>query len=201
MGIRHELLCFQLADNSAHNAELIATVGNKRLAGILILYQFNSGEQTDAAYVSDALVLCLEFFEYLAEDIAALVYIIEDIVVLVVVQAGNADCAGKRVSAVGKSALENVFVEIFRNLLADCNADKLNITAGNAFREAYDIRLYAEILEREHLAGAPEASHNLVADHHDAVVVADLAHSCEVALRGNDNAVGTGDGFHDDGVS
>lgn len=169
MGIRHELLCFQIADNSTHNAELIATVGNKRLAGILILYQFDSGEQTDAAYVSDALVLCLEFFEYLTEDLAALVYIIEDIVVLVVIQAGN--------------------------------AAKLNITAGNAFREAYDIRLHAEILEREHLAGAPEASHNLVADHHDVVVVADLAHSCEVALRGNDNAVGTGDGFHDDGVS
>lgn len=93
-------------------------------------------------------------------------------------------------TAVGQSALENVVIEVFRDLLADRNAAQLNISAGNALCEAYEIGLYAEVLECEHLTGASESCHDLVADHHDTVVVADLAYSFKVALRRNNNAVG-----------
>ena len=199
MGVGHELLRLELSDDAAHYSELVAAVGHQRLPCRLVLYQLHCGEQTDVAHVADALVLCLEFLKYLAQHLAALIYVAQDIVVLVVVQAGNAGCACEGVSAVGQTALQYVIVEIVRDLPADRNAAELNVAAGNALREAYDIGLYAEILKREHLAGAPESRHYLVADHHDSELVADPAYARKVALRRDNDAVGAGDGLHNDG--
>src|SRR2546427_800041 len=47
--------------------------------------------------------------------------------------------------------------------------------------------------------GAPEASHDFVGDHEDAVFVAEFADAFEVAVRRNENAVGADDGLEDEG--
>ena len=55
-----------------------------------------------------------------------------------------------------------------------------------------------ERLIREPLTGAAEADHDLVADHQDAVLVAQCAHAGQVAGRRHEHAVGAGDGLEHD---
>ena len=54
------------------------------------------------------------------------------------------------------------------------------------------------MVDREPAAGPPEARHDLVADHEDAVAVADLADALEVPVGRDEDAVRADDGLEED---
>ena len=59
---------------------------------------------------------------------------------------------------------------------------------GDPLGQDHDVRLDAEVLDGEDLAGAPEARLHLVGDEEDAVAVEDLLHPPEVARRRHEDA-------------
>ncbi|MPM25547.1 hypothetical protein SDC9_72043 [bioreactor metagenome] len=55
------------------------------------------------------------------------------------------------------------------------------------------------MLESESCPGPVETSHDLIADHHDTVAVAEVAHPFQIAFRISDDAVRADDRFQEDG--
>ncbi len=54
------------------------------------------------------------------------------------------------------------------------------------------------MIDREPLAGAPEAGHDFVGDHQDAVLVAEFAHALEIPVGRNQNAIGPDHGLQNE---
>ena len=72
--------------------------------------------------------------------------------------------------------------------VADLDAAQRQVTAGDPFGEGQDVRFDAETVQREHLAGAPEAADHLVGDQQNVVLVADGAHTRKIVVRRHEYA-------------
>jgi len=67
-----------------------------------------------------------------------------------------------------------------------------------ALGERDQVRRHVPAVDGEPLAAAPEAGHDLVADHHDGVFVAERAHASQIPVRWNQNAIRADHGLEDD---
>ena len=123
---------------------------------------------------------------------------VTNVVVQVVVNSCVTSCASQCMTGVGQTALQNVFFEVFGDFFGHNYAAQWNVTAVNTFSECDDIWNDIEVLPAEHFTGTTETSHNFVADHQDAVFVAQSAYAFHVTFRWDQNAVSACDGFHHD---
>ena len=67
----------------------IAAIGDERFARLLVLHELDGGEQTFVAHIADAGVLFLQVLENLAEHLARLCDLVEDVIFLIGVHAGE----------------------------------------------------------------------------------------------------------------
>ncbi|CAB4885355.1 unannotated protein [freshwater metagenome] len=99
---------------------------------------------------------------------------------------------------VREPAWVRAFTECVGNALRDSHASQRQVARVHALREADEVWGDAPAIHGEPLAASTETTHHLVADHHDAVAVADVAYALEVAVRRYEDAVGSHDGLEDD---
>ena len=97
---------------------------------------------------------------------------------------GDGRRAGQRVARVGEPAGVRPLLERVGDGPADDHATERDVARVDALGEADEVGRDVPVVDREPLAAAAEAGHHLVADHHDAVPVAQLPH----ALRGSRGA-------------
>ena len=80
-------------------------------------------------------------------------------------------------SRICKTAVKLVRIEELCDLLAYDNAAERSVSAGNALCEGYHIRLDAPVFASKVFACSAPACHYLIADHHNAELVAYLAYT------------------------
>src|SRR5438477_293865 len=78
-------------------------------------------------------------------------------------------------------------------------AAQRHVAGVHALGEADEVRGDTPVVDGEPLAAPAEPGHHLVADHDDAVAVAQRPHPRQVAVRGHEDAVRADDGLEDDG--
>lgn len=100
---------------------------------------------------------------------------------------------------VSQAADEGLGLERLGNVLVDGNGAERGVGRGDALGHGDNVGHDAEVVNGEPLAAAAEARHDLVRDHYDVVLSADRAHALEVALGGDDDAVGASHGLEDHG--
>ena len=144
-------------------------------------------------------VLLLQLLELLLEVLPVLGGLLDQVVLLVDLDVGDAAGAGQGVAAVGQAAGELALLEEVPDLLGPDGGPQLHVAGGDALGRGQDVGLDVEVLDAEPLAGPAPAGHDLVDDQQDAVLVAELAQALHVALRRDDDAVGPHDRLHDDG--
>ena len=102
-------------------------------------------------------------------------------------------------AVVGQPAVEDVVAEVGRDVVAHPERAELDVGAGEALGHRDQVGLDTPVVDREPLAGAPEAGHDLVGDEQDAVTVTDLAQTLHVAVGRDEDPVRADDGLDDDG--
>ena len=108
---------------------------------------------------------------------------------------GQAD----RVAAVRQAAVEHLRLEVLGDRGPHRDGTQGQVRAGQALGHRHEVRGHAPLVDGEPVAGPPEAGHDLVGDHQDAVAVADLADAGDVAVRRDEDAVGAHDRLEEDG--
>ena len=123
---------------------------------------------------------------------------VANIVFQIVVNCCITSCASQCMTTVGQAALQYMFFKVFADFFAHNYAAQWNITAGNAFCEGNDIWNDIKVLPAEHFTGTTKTSHNFIANHQDAIFVAQSAYAFHITFWRNQNAVSTSNGFHHD---
>jgi hypothetical protein len=95
-------------------------------------------------------------------------------------------------AVVGEAAVEHLVLEVIGDLRRMPTAPSGTYALVSPFAIVMS-RARPSSDRREPLAGAAEAGHHLVADHQDAVLVAQRAHALQVAVGRHEDAVGAGD--------
>ena len=98
-----------------------------------------------------------------------------------------------RVRVVGEPAGEDVLAEVIGDLVVDRHHAERQVARGEALRHRADVGHDVAVLEREELAGARPAAHDLVAHQEDAVLLEQRLEALEVALRRRKDAVRASD--------
>src|SRR5919205_1840874 len=106
---------------------------------------------------------------------------------------------GEGVAGVGEAAGEDPLVEGGCDVAGDDHAADGYVAGVHAFGEGDEVRGHIERVKGEPVAGTSEAGHDLVQDHHDAVLVAQCADAFEIAGGGYQDAGRAGDGFQQHG--
>ena len=106
--------------------------------------------------------------------------------------------ARKRVAAVREAARKHLVVEEIRDLPPNPDGAERDIRARNPLRHRHDVGNDLPVIDGEPLARSSKAGHHFVGNHHDAVLVAERAHTLHVAIRWNEDAVGARHRFDDD---
>ena len=83
--------------------------------------------------------------------------------------------------------------------LTDDDAAEGDIATVHAFGEADEVGSDVPVVDGKPLSTAPKASHDLIRNEQDAVLVAELPHASQVAGRRHQNAVGAHHWLQDDG--
>ncbi len=100
---------------------------------------------------------------------------------------------------VGQAAGVGAVREVVGDARSDGDAAERHVAGVDALGEGQQVRDDALVRGDEPAAGPPEAGHHLVEDEDDAVPVAQLPHTGEVAGRGQHDAGGAGDRLEQDG--
>ena len=109
-------------------------------------------------------------------------------------------CQTHRMAVVGRADRERVLAEVIGEVVAHADASERDRGSVDALGERDNVRHdRRRMAEAEQLAATTEASHDLVAHHQDAVLVADLANGLEIAAWRLQHAIGAGDALHEDG--
>src|SRR4030042_6860138 len=111
---------------------------------------------------------------------------------------GNGGGEGDRVGSVGETALVDGVVVGSSNFWAHGDCAEGCIGGSKAFRHGHQVGDNIPMIDGKPFAGTSETAHDLVGNHENLVFVAEGPHTGQVALRRNDNPVGTGDAFHQD---
>ena len=112
---------------------------------------------------------------------------------------GDGRRAGQRMPRIREPTGVGALLERVGDGLADDDAAQRHVARVDALGEADEVGGHVPVVDGEPFAAAPEAGHDLVADHHDAVLVAQVPHALEVAGRRHQDAVGADDGLEHDG--
>src|SRR5215217_6321709 len=150
-------------------------------AALCVLDELHRGHRSPATYVADevrvpVLDLAHRGHDALADDVGTR----EEVFLLEGFEHGEGGGAGYRVAAVGGAKAPNV--DRVHDLRLSCNAGYRESTA-HALGRGNDVRLDPRVLDGEHLARPAETRLDLVHDHHDAVLVAQLPQSPHVEVR------------------
>ena len=170
-----------------------------RLPGLLVGDELDGPEDPEPADLADAGVLGGDLLQSGPDRLRAEgAHVLEDALVLEDLHRGDRGGAGKRVAGVGEPAGVGTVVEGGGDLRGDDDAAERHVAGVDPLREGDEVGDDAPPVDGEPLAAPAEAGHDLVGDHDDAVLVADLADPGEVAVRGRDHPVGADDGLQDD---
>src|SRR5690606_40382489 len=139
---------------------------------------------------TDRLVLLLQLRETRAHPtLTEIAHALENALLFEDVEGGDSGSASERVPRVGESAREGTLTEGVVNRLGDDHATERHVARVHALREGDEVGGDVKGLEAEPLTDTAEADHHLVADHHDAVRVAQRTHGGEVARRRREHTV------------
>jgi hypothetical protein len=174
---------------------------HQRFAGGPVLHQFDGPEVAQAAHVAHRRVAVGQGGQGRAQHLVAhLAHPVHDPLLLEDPDAGHGAGAGQHVPGVGEAAGVRPVVEGGGDAPGDDHAAQGEVAAVHALGEADQVgRDVPSGLDREPLAAATEAGHDLVGDEHDAVLVAEVAHPGQVAGWRHEDAVGAHHRFQDDG--
>src|SRR5215203_6884521 len=150
-------------------------------AALCVLDELHRGHRAPATHVANeirvpVLDLAHRGHDALADDVGTR----EEVFLLEGFEHGEGGGAGYRVAAVGGAKAPDVNgVHVLR---LPCNAGYREPTT-HALGRRDDVRLDPRVLYREHLARPAETRLDLVNDHHDAMLVAQLSQSLQVEVR------------------
>ncbi len=99
---------------------------------------------------------------------------------------------------VGEAAVEHLVLEGLGDLVAHRHRAEWQVRAREALGHRHQVRHDVPVVDGEPPPGAPEAGHDLVADHQDVVPRADLADALDVAVRRDQDAVRPDDRLEED---
>ena len=106
--------------------------------------------------------------------------------------------AGERVTVVGQPAVKDVLLEVVRDFGAYPDRSKRDVAAGQPLRHGDDVGDDLPMVDGKPLAGSTKPGHDLVADHQNAVAVAQLPHALQVSIRWDEDPVRPGDRLQDE---
>ncbi len=169
-----------------------------RLARLAVAHQFQHAKQPDGAHLTHRWMPLNQFSHHLAHHLPGLGRFFHQPVGLHHLdhRAGRRQRDGMTV--VGQPTHEFALIEGRRDLLAHGHRAQRRITRGQALGHGDDIGLHPPMIHGKPAPGAPKTAHHLVADHHDAVTVAQFAYALQVSLRRHNHPVGPGHRLHQD---
>src|SRR5439155_23097255 len=93
------------------------------------------------------------------------------------------------VARVGQAAGVRPFGERVGDGLRDDHAAQRHVARVDHLGETDQVGDHAPVIDGEPLTAPADPGHDLVADHHDPVAIAQVANAGQVAVRGHDDAV------------
>src|SRR5258708_10206239 len=87
---------------------------------------------------------------------------------------------------------------MLRDVMTHAPRSERKIAGGQSLSHRDQVRDNLPVIDGKPRAGAAEAGHDFVSDHQDAVLVAQLAYSFEVAVGRDENSIGPDHGFEDE---
>lgn len=173
------------ADDEAAVLEGLEDVVELGSGGALVgVDELGAGHEAEAADVADDRVLLLDLAQAGAQLFAALLGILAEVMLLDVVEHGEAGCRRDGVAAERRGARTRVGIGNLRR--RDEGRDRRAVAERLGHR--HDVRRHAEVLDGKQLARAREARLDLVDDEQRAVRRKDFLDALEVALRWHDDA-------------
>ena len=141
--------------------------------------QLDRPEHAEPVYLADRRVARRHLLEPRSDHILSEVAgVLDDALLLEDADAGDGGGARQRMPRIGQAAGVRPVGERVGDAAADDDAAEWDVTGVDALGEADQIRGDAPVVDGEPLAAAPEARHDLIGDHHDAVAIAQLATPC-----------------------
>lgn len=173
------------ADDEAAVLERLEDVIELGGGGALVgVDEFSAGHEAEAADVADDRVLLLDLAQAGAQLLAALLGILAEVMLLDVVEHGEAGRRRDGVAAERRGARTRIGVGNLRR--RDEGRDWRAVA--ERLGHCHDVRRHAEVLDGKQLARAREARLDLVDDEQRAMRRKDLLDALEVALRRHDDA-------------
>src|SRR3954449_6897021 len=199
VGAADEAAAEELAGEEAAQQRL-GLLGAEGLARLAILDELDRVEVAGAADVADDLDVA-QRLEHRAEVGLVLTDVLEQALALEDVEVRHRDGGAHRVPAPRDAVGEGVraLEERLDDRVGRDDRAHRRVRAREALGRRDDVRLVAVLLGAEVVAEAAERADDLVGDHQDVVLVADLADALEVALGRREAAAGVLDRLHDHG--
>ena len=183
----------QLALGAAHQRR------GERLPGRAVGDQLERPEHTGAADLADHRVLVGERRETGSDHVGAdLLRVGDDAFALHRVDRRHDRGRRQRMAAVGQAPREHPVVEGAGDRVADDDTTDRDVAGVDALGEGDQVGHDVMGVEREPLARAAEPGHHLVEDQHDAVLVGEGTHPCQVAGRRHHDPGGAGNRLQQD---
>src|SRR3954466_8949628 len=172
----------------------------ERLLRVAVLDELERVEVAGAAHVADDLDVA-QRLEHRAEVCLVLADVLEQALALEDVEVRHRDGGAHRVPAPRDPVSEGVrpLEERLDDAVGRDDRAHRRVGAREALGRRDDVGLVAVLLGAEVVAEAAERADDLVGDHQDVVLVADLANALEVALGRREAAAGVLDRLHDHG--
>ena len=141
-------------------------VGGKSRFRLAVADKFDGEQQTDAAHIADKRMVYRKPFELLLEVRAHLRRVLHEVIVLDNLDVLQRGGGGYGMAGCREHMAQQVLLarECVRHFLPDYRGSHGQVAADDALRHGHDVRHDAPMLQREHLAGAPEAAYHLVGD-------------------------------------
>src|SRR5438132_6111655 len=172
--------------------------GSERLHGFTVFHQLEDAEETDRPREADRWMLPPELLVVALHHLAHPARIAYHVVLFVRLDRTQGRRAGERVTVVGQPAIEDVLLEVIRDLRAHPDRAERDVAARQPLRHGDDVGDHLPMVDGEPLARPTEPGHNLVADHQDAVAVAQLPDALQVSIWWDQDPVRPGDRLQDE---
>src|SRR3954451_4326288 len=184
VGAADEPPLVQLAREEAAQ-QLLGLLVAEALLGLLVLHQLDRVEVAGASHVAHDRKVLLQALEHGAELALVLAHPAAEIILLEDVEVGHRHRGGHRMAAEREPVGEHARArgEGLEDLVRGDHGSHRRVRRGDALRGGDQVRLVAVALAAEVVADASPGADHLVGDEEHAVLVADLAHALEVALR------------------
>ena len=173
-------------------------VGRHRLVRVAAADDLTQAEKTDGARGAQRGVLALQFLHPLPQHLPHVPGVLQQTLFLVDRDRGQGRCAGQGVAVVRQAPGEGPFLEDFGDVGPQADGSQLDVRGGEALGHGDDVWHDVPVIDGEPATSAPEAGHHLVSNEEDAVAVADLPHALQIAIRRNEETVGSHHGLHDE---